>query len=89
MTKHAICGIFKFMSELEPQAQEFQHNRLNQMLGKVGLVYGSGLAEFGLKHVGWGIPLHRRSTLESADEKARFAIEALNAASERSENPAL
>ena len=67
------------MSEKEPQVHEFEQNRLNQMLGKVGLVYGSGLAEFGLLHVGWGIPLHRRSTLEAANEQARATMDALQA----------
>ena len=71
------------MSEPEPQVQKFEHNRLNQMLGKVGLVYGSGLAEFGVKHAGRGIPLYRRSTLEAADEKAQAVMNVLNAAEER------
>jgi hypothetical protein len=72
------------MNEHEPQVHEFEHSRLNRVLGRVGLVYGSGMAEFGLKHVGWGIPLHRRSTLESSGEKARAMMNALRAAEERS-----
>ena len=72
------------MSELEPQVHDFKHSRLKQILGKVGLVYGSGMEEFGVKHVGWSIPLHRRSTLEAADETARVAMDILQAAEERS-----
>lgn len=72
------------MTETEPQTSEFENNRLNQMLGRVGLVYGGGLAEFGLRHVGWGIPLYRRSTLEEIERSARDMATAIQEVEDRS-----
>jgi hypothetical protein len=47
------------------QTQEVAKNLPQRMLGRFGLVYGEGMSEYGLKHVGMGIPLHRRATLEA------------------------
>ncbi len=73
------------MNESAPKVQEFQHNRLNRLLGKVGLVFGSGMAEFGFKHDGMGIPLHRRSTLQESIDEARNQLAIAEAAQSRSE----
>lgn len=72
------------MSEFEQPVHEFNDNRLNRLLGKVGLVYGSGVGEFGLQHTGC-VPLYRRSALEAASSEAQAIMLALQAAEERSE----
>ncbi len=74
------------MNEQAPEAQNFEHNRLNQLLGKIGLVYGSGMAEFGLMHSGLGVPLHRRSTLQESMNQARNELATIEAAIARSDS---
>lgn len=61
------------VTEINPGSQQSQTRSL---LDSLGLVYGDGLSEFGLKHVGSGIPLQRRSSLEKSRKRAakRYAI---------------
>lgn len=59
------------MNDFEHGPKLEQPRLITRMLGHLGLVWGEGMSEFGLRHVGMGLPLHRRSTLEASQAAAR------------------
>jgi hypothetical protein len=75
---------FCFMIEHFP-IENYEHGPLNRALGKIGLVYGSGLAEFGIQHVGMGIPLYRRKSLEDSLLYARNLLDMAASITERTQ----
>lgn len=72
------------MTGKDTEPHQFEHSRLNQVLARIGLVYGSGLAEFGFRTAGTGIPLHRRSTLEAARRQAEETMQTVAEIQQRS-----